>query len=144
MPNSVSVTYGATCAGRLTTLQWLLGEKQCPLANDSSAFAATRGHINILMYLHKIKFPFAPITSVRAALSGHLHVLRLLYANRYAWHVDTCEIAVQSGHLAVLQWLYDHECPPQDAARLKVHAASAGRVDIMEWLSAMVMSYRLF
>jgi hypothetical protein len=133
MPKSSFITYGATCAGRLTTLQWLLEEKQCPLSKASIQYAATHGHINILVYYHQKKYQFDPATSISAALRGHLHVLQFLKNNGYAWHADTCKAAGQGGHLAVLQWLYENECP-RISAMLKRSAAGYGRVDVMEWL----------
>jgi hypothetical protein len=133
LPRDGYVACAAANAGRATTVQWLLEEKHCTLQSTSSALAAVGGHLNVLIYLHKIKSPFHPNTSMRAARNGHLNILQFLHAYGYAWHADTCKAAAHGGHLSILQWLYEQECP-RDAAMLKRDAAAADKVDVMEWL----------
>eukprot|EP00953_Heterococcus_sp_UTEX-ZZ885_P026454 14279-Heterococcus_DN1.PRE.6 len=115
LPKEGYVACAAAVAGRAATVQWLMEEKHCTLQSTSSALAAVGGHLNVLIYLHKINFPFHPNTSMRAARN------------------DTCEAAAHGGHLSVLQWLYEQECP-RDAAKLKHTAAATGQIHIMQWL----------
>jgi hypothetical protein len=133
MSNNGSVTFGAVCAGRAATLQWLIKERHSPLYVTISSYAAARGHLDVLIYLHKIKFQFDPETSMRAALNGHLHILQFLHGNGYQWHADTCRVAIHGGHLSVLQWLYEHGCP-RDASAMKKATAAVGNINIMDWL----------
>jgi hypothetical protein len=123
LPREGYVACVAVVAGRAATVQWLVEEKRCTLQSTSSALAAVNGHLQVLIYLQKIKFPFHPNTSMRAARNGHLHILQILHAHGYAWHAETL----------VKQWLYEHECP-RDAAKLKHNAAATGQVHIMQWL----------
>jgi hypothetical protein len=59
----------------------LLQGRRCPLDDGCSAYDVTRCRINILLYLHKIKFQFAPTTSKRAVLDDHLLQVLTLYGS---------------------------------------------------------------
>ncbi len=131
-----SVSELAARAGNLGMLRWCLANG-CPGRREHLVTsAAMSGELSVLQYL-KDERHFAMSTQAMrfAALKGHLHVLRWLH-EQLGELVPWCwTAAVTGGHVAVLQYCQDQHCPfPADAPDLCITAAAAGRTEVLAWL----------
>jgi hypothetical protein len=80
---------------------------QCPMDEETCAYAAIGGELECLKYLHEqVKAPWDSRTAVVAGLSGHLHILEYLVERKYDKFDDgACWCAAKYGHLDCLKYL---------------------------------------
>ena len=79
-------------------------------------FAAMRGHLDCLKYLHETaKAPWDWDTATSAAKTGHLHILQYLVERKYdEYDAQACEFAAENGHLDCLKYLHETAKAPWD------------------------------
>ena len=76
------------------------------------AAAATTGDLEALKELRCAEnFPWDEETCAYAAYGGHLEVLMWARKNGCPWDEGTCARAAKGGHLEVLKWLRENGCP---------------------------------
>jgi len=78
---------------------------------NSCIYAAEKGNLECLKYLHENGCPWNENCSKYASKYGHLEVLKYLHENGCLWNEDCCEYASSNGHLEVLKYLNDNGCP---------------------------------
>ena len=78
---------------------------------DTCAYAAGKGHINCLRFLHENGVPWDDFTCNYAAERGHLECLRYAHENGCPWDEDTCSSAAGNGHLACISYAHENGCP---------------------------------
>jgi hypothetical protein len=133
MPLSETVN-AAALSGRLSILQQLLSEQQCPRPTNLSHFAARRGSINMLDWLRtQAWWSFGFYTCAGAASGGHLAVLQRLRREGCDWDQITIAYAAASGgSIEVMEWLR------QQGIEIDVNvmgaAACAGQIAMCEYL----------
>ncbi len=79
----------------------------CPI--DYLHDLARKGHLNV--FNGEAKDPWDEWTCAFAALKGHLEVLQWAQSQGCPWNERTCAFAAQGGHLEVLQWAKSQGCP---------------------------------
>ncbi|CAL6320654.1 unnamed protein product [Bathycoccus prasinos] len=107
---------------KLELLKWAREEKkcnlemvkycvanECPINEIACAFAADKGHLEILKYLHEeAKAPWGASTAIWAAENGHLHILEYLVERKYdKYDGVACTWAAEKGHLDCLKYLHE-------------------------------------
>ena len=79
---------------------------------QTCAFAALGGCLDVLKWLRKNKCPWNESTCSIAANKGHLEMLKYAHENGcYGFNDSTCAYAASGGHLHVLKYLRDNNCP---------------------------------
>jgi hypothetical protein len=125
-------------SGSLRLVQWGLDnvvlENDLSLHTPACTYAADRGHLEILQFLHQHGFPWNTIVCENAAEGGHLEVLQWLRANGCPWDGYTCSSAARSGHLEVLKWARSNDCPWDGWTCAS--AARYGHLEVLQWASA--------
>jgi hypothetical protein len=109
------VSSGLSCAGttegsplRVTefcgTVERLAWAKAngCPWEENTCAFAAQGGHLNVLMWARKHHILWNEWTCKAASWGGHLDVLQWAREHHCPWDEWTCAHAAERGHLEVL------------------------------------------
>jgi hypothetical protein len=107
MPLSNDVVEAVAQSGRLSILQHLLTEQQCPAPYRLSYYAARSGSISMLNWLRAEGW--------------------------CAFDHDTCAGAARSGHLAALQHVRRESCEWREVY-IGCYAASGGSIEAVEWL----------
>ena len=77
----------------------------------SSIFAAEKGNIYLLKYLHENGCPWNVYTCHGASKNGHLDCLKYAHENNYPWDKDTCSYAALNNHLDCLEYATQNGCP---------------------------------
>jgi len=82
---------------------------ECPIDFLACAYAAWKGHLECLKYLHEdAKAPWGSSTASWAAENGHLHILEYLFERKYTkYNGDACQWAAKNGHLDCLKYLHE-------------------------------------
>ncbi|CAL6396545.1 unnamed protein product [Bathycoccus prasinos] len=97
---------------------------ECPIDEWACAFAALKGQLECLKYLHEeVKAPWDSITASWAAENGHLHILEYLVERNYdKYNERACKYAAEKGHLDCLKYLHETAKAPWDSdAVLEAH-----------------------
>ncbi|CAL6287256.1 unnamed protein product [Bathycoccus prasinos] len=89
---------------------------ECSIHIHACAFAALKGHLEVLKYLREeVKAPWGSETATFAAGNGHLHILEYLVERKYyEYNGDACQWAAMSGHLDCLKYLHETAKAPWD------------------------------
>jgi hypothetical protein len=95
----------AAWAGQLGAVRYLTGLRRGRGSSEVFEWAASGGHMGVLVYLHESGYP---------------------------WSADTCRNAVHGGRLAALQYLIEQGCPHDSWTC--VRAVSEKHMAICEWL----------
>ena len=105
----------AVCQGNLEMVKYCVAN-QCPIDTSACAYAAGKGHLEVLKYLHEeVKAPWGSWTAVGAAKNGHLHILEYLVEREYdKFEENPCEDAAMFGHLDCLKYLHETAKAPWD------------------------------
>jgi hypothetical protein len=87
---------------------------QCPIDTSACAYAAGKGNLEMLKYLHEeVKAPWEPSNAAWAIANGHLHILEYLVERKYdKYHgkytqEDVCMFAAIKGQLDCLKYLHE-------------------------------------
>ncbi|CAL6300708.1 unnamed protein product [Bathycoccus prasinos] len=98
----------AVLQGNLEMVKYCVANK-CPIDEDACAYAAWKGHLECLKYLHEeAKATWGSLTASWAALYGHLHILEYLVERKYdQFSTYACKNAAYSGHLDCLKYLHE-------------------------------------
>ena len=97
--------------GNLDLLTWSYSfvgryKKKHVWNEDACSIAASRGHLEVLKYLHQNGCPWNKQACSDAAYRGHLEVLKYLHQNGCPWNEQAClRIAKKDGHLTVVEWI---------------------------------------
>ena len=106
-----------------------------PLDAQIYSYAARRGHVEILAWLHSLGRPIERAMCLEAAgLVGNLATIQWAYDLGYPIDADMCAMAAWCGHLEILQWLMAQGCKPD--ARASRRAASGGHLEVLKLLEA--------
>ena len=102
----------AALGGQMEVLVWLR-ETNCPWDERTCMCAAYGGHLDVLKYAQEHRCPWDELTCAGAASRGHLEVLKYLHENGCPWDEKTCEAAAVGGdyHLDVLEYARANGCP---------------------------------
>lgn len=130
--------------GNVSLLEWAYthGIDKYAFAN-ASLYAADRGHLPVLEWLHEKALSFQLWTSCFAAKYGYIHILEWMQANGKAFDSNTVEQAIVGGQLECLQFLHLHGYANLYArtavlaanyAYLSMLAAEGGHLDILKWM----------
>ena len=106
-----------------------------PLSMDrwTCAWAASRGHLEILQWLRSQGCPWDYFTCAWAAEKGHLKCLQWARSEGCPWTKYACLFSARDGHLECLQWARENGCP-WDANRMCDDAAEHGRLPVLKWV----------
>ncbi|KAI9918684.1 hypothetical protein PsorP6_012269 [Peronosclerospora sorghi] len=99
-------------------------------------FAASNGHLDILMWLHNTKELNGCSTRAMddAAKNGHLLIVQWLHENRSEGSTTKAmDRAASSGHLPIVQWLHQHRSEGATTRAMDL-AAQNGHLHVLEWL----------
>ena len=101
--------------GNLEMVKYFVAN-ECPIDMNACAFAAIRGQLECLKYLHEeVKAPWTSGTAAFAALIGQLQILKYLVEREYdEYDEDACEWAAADGHLDCLKYLHETAKAPWD------------------------------
>jgi hypothetical protein len=105
----------AAFIGNLEMVKYCVAN-QCPIDTSACAYAAGKGHLEVLKYLHEeAKAPWAYDTANCAALTGHLHILEYLVERKFDQYNEyACRNAAENGHLDCLKYLHETAKAPWD------------------------------
>jgi len=109
-------------------------EQESLFREETCAFAALEGHLEVLKYLHEKGCPWDRWTCAKAALGGHLEVLKYAHEKGCPWDRWTCTYAAEYGHLEVLKYAHEHGCP-WDEETCK-WAARKGHLEVLKYAHA--------
>ena len=113
----------AAIQGNLEMVKYCVAN-ECPIDEWACAFAALKGQLECLKYLHEeVKAPWDSITASWAAENGHLHILEYLVERNYdKYNERACKYAAEKGHLDCLKYLHETAKAPWDSdAVLEAH-----------------------
>ena len=106
-----------TCAyaaygGHLEVLKYLR-ENGCPWDLGTIDAASQGGHFDIVKYAHENGCPWSENTCMNAAKKGHFEMLKYAHENGCPWHEGTCAQAAEKGHLQMLRYARENtpQCP---------------------------------
>ena len=123
--------------GNLKVLKWGqdAGYKlKFVLGQNAIANAALNGHLEVVIYLRKLRIRWNAKTCENAATNGHLNVVKWARANGCLWDEWTCSNAAANGHLNVLQWANLNQCPWDKGTCTR--AAVNGHLNVLKWARA--------
>jgi hypothetical protein len=95
-------------------LKW--SREHCPWDEETCAYAARGGHLEVLKRVREHDCPWDRWTCTDAAQSGQLEVLKWAREHHCQWDEGTCRLTAQSEHLDVLKWVREHHCPWDEQA----------------------------
>ena len=103
--------------------------------SESGRWAAERGYLTMVRYLHRRGLlDRVEYLCEAAARSGQLEELKRLRARRVPWDERTCSAAALGGHFDVLKWARKNKCP-WDGSTCR-SAAESEHFDILRWAYA--------
>ena len=108
---------------------------ECPVDTSACAYAALKGHLEMLKYLHEEgKAPWDWYTAAWAAKNGHLHILEYLVERKYdEYDTLACERAAKSGHLDCLKYLHETAKAPWDSWAIR-EAHKKNKTECVQYL----------
>ena len=104
---SKHIMNAAAFSGHLGALQYWKERnraKKSLFDEQTCAFAALGGQMEVLVWLRENSRPWNEYTCQCAALEGHLDVLKYAHEHRCPWNQLTCKQAALGGHLEVLKY----------------------------------------
>lgn len=96
--------------GTINLLKHAVDELHLPVNAWTVNFAAKKGNLDMIKYLHEIRCYWDDWAPMYAASKGHLHVLKYLHLNGCEWNVWTPGYAACNGHLECLQYAHVNYC----------------------------------
>ena len=89
---------------------------ECHIESEACAFAALKGHLEVLKYLREeAEAPWDWYTATWAAQNGHLHILEYLVERKYDKYDEyVCVNTAKYGHLDCLKFLHETAKAPWD------------------------------
>jgi hypothetical protein len=107
MPLSEIVVKAVALSGRLSVLQHLLSQQQCPRPEYPSSCAARSGSIDMLKWLRAQSWcEFNLCNCIGAVEGGQLAALKYLRSKGYGWNErTTMRYAAGSGSIELVEWL---------------------------------------
>lgn len=96
--------------GDLKRVEWLVKNFGCP-TDELCTDAASKGHLDILMWARANRCRWNEKTCAAAAEGGYLKVLQWAHENGCPWDESTCSQAAKNMHFNVLYWAYGKGCP---------------------------------
>ena len=95
------------------------------------AYAARKGHLNVVQYMRKLGIGWDERTCRFAAMNGHLELLKWCRANQCTWDDRTCAYAALNGHFELLKWARANHCPWDEGTC--ANAAAGGHLKLLKW-----------
>ena len=111
-----------------------------------SEIAASRGHLDIIIFCYDNNLPWDEKTPEAAARNGHLDILKYVRSvdPPCPWNKKTPEAAARNGHLDILKYVRSVDPPcPWDATAIII-AALNRHSDILEWARSTELPIRIF
>ena len=126
----------AAWAGDVEMIVWLLSHG-CTVTPNAFFNAASRGHLDTIIYLGKLSSRTSYAVAGGAVDGGHIHILEWLCESDGTAHVcpELCALAAYKGHLPVLQYFREKAgllCPWD--IKSYNEAARRGNVYVLKWL----------
>lgn len=125
--------------GFLQIVVWLV-ENSCRELRPSAIYrAASRGHLDIIKYLHSKGCPIDQDAMYNAVEGGHFDVMKWLHTHtspgiQYEEEALLTVCAVESGNLTIVIWLFENGYIKPDCGAAVNHAAYKGHLHIIIWL----------
>ncbi|GAM20434.1 hypothetical protein SAMD00019534_036090 [Acytostelium subglobosum LB1] len=147
LPFHESTISEAAGSDHLDVIQYLLENKSDTYITGSAMdYAATNGHLNIVLYLHEQRTEGCSSWAMKgAAENGHLDVVRFLHENRTEDldHSTAFESAAVKGQLSVIQYL--HHIDPKIVCRYNalIQPAIEGQTQIVQFICERYPSLRI-
>ncbi len=120
--------------GDLEGIKWL-HENGEECTQDAMNWAAIRGHLEVVKFLHfNRKEGCSRDAMDKAAGNGHLDVVKFLHINRReGCSTDAMDNAAWMGHLDIVIWLHENRIEGCSAWAVRL-ATEMGQLDIVKWL----------
>lgn len=132
----------AALAGNLTIVKWIIenvDRSEIPAFDQSFALhnAIQGGHLEILKYLHELRFQLVPWLFINmsdhGAGAGNLEMVQWLFDTGYrASTVTAFKAAVEKGHVAIVRWLMERGRDRYDFNQAFIDAAANGRLELVQ------------
>ena len=121
----------AASGGHLDVLMWLR-DNGYPWHTVRTCNAAARGgNLEMLKYLAKNGRTWNPKTCSQAAAGGHLEMVKYLHENQCPWNGGTCSFASRGGYLEVLKYAHENGCPWNQVTCS--YAAAGGHLEVLKY-----------
>jgi len=88
-----------------------INEKNEKYKCEVCCYAALKGHLECLKYLHEQGCKWDEWTCIYAGYNGHLACLQYAHENGCEWDILTCVYAASNDHLKCLKYAYENKCP---------------------------------
>jgi hypothetical protein len=126
-------------SGRLSVLQQLLSEQQCPQLPGLSQYAARSGSISMLNWLRTQSWCVFDYSTCAGAVFGRqLAALQHLRTEGCSWDEEQMHrVAASSGSIEIVEWLRQQGGIRFDAAAAMASAAGAGQTAMCEHLRSI-------
>ncbi len=122
----------AAFKGHLNILKYLRSlPEPCPWDHNTTAWAAEGGHLECLKYAHENGCDWDFLTPALAAFGGHLECLKYAYENGCRWNEITTSYAAQTGHLQSLKYARENGCPWD--SRTPYYAAVHNKIECLKY-----------
>ena len=108
---------------------------ECSIHIHACAFAALKGHLEVLKYLREeAEAPWDWYTATWAAQNGHLHILEYLVERKYDKYDEyVCKSAAENGHLDCLKYLHETAKAPWNSQAVRA-AHAKNQIDCVQYL----------
>lgn len=129
----------AAGSGQLETLEYLGGLGIRPRDATAGDYAATRGHLEVIKWLHAAGHMISPDAHGYSIKKGHYETAKWIYeCIPYARYTESriSRAAAASGNLELYIWAnkFDHRARSYDYARSCDYAARYGHIHILKWI----------
>ena len=118
--------------GQFKVLKWLTEERLCILEEQTFAYAASAGSMEMLRWLKDQECPWDSLACNGAA---SLEVLQWLRSNGCPWDGYTIEFSAARGQLEQLKWAHEQGGAPLCLDTF-IEAAAGGHIEVLSWLRA--------
>ena len=107
--------WAAARLGNLEMVKYCVAN-ECHIESEACAFAALKGHLEVLKYLREeAEAPWDWYTATWAAQNGHLHILEYLVERKYDKYDEyVCVNTAKNGQLDCLKFLHETAKAPWD------------------------------
>ena len=126
--------WAAARQGNLEMVKYCVAN-ECHIEKEACAFAALKGHLEVLKYLREeAEAPWDWYTATWAAQNGHLHILEYLVERKYDKYDEyVCKSAAENGHLDCLKYLHETAKAPWNSQAVRA-AHAKNQIDCVQYL----------
>jgi hypothetical protein len=106
---------------------------RCPMDNQAFFNACSFGHLEMVMFLDKVKAPRHPQSLVQAAFKGHLDIVKYLVQTKCPYDHHASIGATRNGYLHIIKYFHDKLGRPV-FPELMLNAALRNHVHVARYL----------